>query len=179
MLVGLGNQVHCYLATRPEVQSHRVQSFVVSKGGSKISLRKAHLHLLYTHIAYSMHRILKVWRHISEKITLHVIVRGDSVVTGEGRVVGVPKFHSWGKCTMPLTNVNSDWMSQRFLWTEYFNYIMWVFKLHLGGLLITQCAWPIRQKNLTQNTSQFLCIAGESGKDGSHSMLVLFQVEWA
>ena len=22
-------------------------------------------------------------------------------VTGEGRVVGVPKFHSWGKCTMP------------------------------------------------------------------------------
>ena len=23
----------------------------------------------------------------------------------------LPKFHSWGKCTMPLTNVNSDWMS--------------------------------------------------------------------
>ena len=32
-------------------------------------------------------------------------------VTGEGRVVGVPKFHSWGKCTMPLTNINSDWKS--------------------------------------------------------------------
>ena len=32
-------------------------------------------------------------------------------VAGEGRVVGVPKFHSWGKCTMPLTNINSDWMS--------------------------------------------------------------------
>ena len=73
------------------------------------------------------------------------------VVAGEGKVVGVPKFHSWGKCTineiptvpiyylakpqprewawqnqrgkktllsltlvrlcMPLTNINSDWMS--------------------------------------------------------------------
>ena len=39
-------------------------------------------------------------------------MRGDSGVAGEGRVVGVPKFHSWGKCTMPLTNSNSDWMSK-------------------------------------------------------------------
>ena len=38
-------------------------------------------------------------------------MRGDSGVAGEGRVVGVPKFHSWGKCTTPLTNINSDWMS--------------------------------------------------------------------
>ena len=38
-------------------------------------------------------------------------MRGESGVAGEGRVVGVPKFHSWGKCTMPLTNINSDWMS--------------------------------------------------------------------
>ena len=30
---------------------------------------------------------------------------------GEGRVVGAPKFHSWGECTMTLTNINSDWMS--------------------------------------------------------------------
>ena len=37
-------------------------------------------------------------------------MRGDSGVAGEGRVVGVPKFHSWGKCTMPLTIINSDWM---------------------------------------------------------------------
>ena len=37
-------------------------------------------------------------------------MRGDSGVAGGGRVVGVPKFHSWGKCTMPLTNINSDWM---------------------------------------------------------------------
>ena len=38
-------------------------------------------------------------------------MRGDSGVAGEGRVVGIPKFHSWGKCTMPLMNINSDWMS--------------------------------------------------------------------
>ena len=38
-------------------------------------------------------------------------MRGDSGVAGERRVVGVPKFHSWGKCTMPSTNINSDWMS--------------------------------------------------------------------
>ena len=31
-------------------------------------------------------------------------MRGESGVTGEERVVGVPKFHSWDKCTMPLTN---------------------------------------------------------------------------
>ena len=34
-------------------------------------------------------------------------MRGDSGVAGEGRVVGIPKFHSWVKCTMPLTNINS------------------------------------------------------------------------
>ena len=38
-------------------------------------------------------------------------MRGDSGVAGEGRVVGIPKLHSWGKYTMPLTNINSDWMS--------------------------------------------------------------------
>ena len=37
-------------------------------------------------------------------------MRGEDGVAGEGRVVGVPKLQSWGKCTMPLTNVNSDWM---------------------------------------------------------------------
>ena len=49
--------------------------------------------------------------HVSGKIASGVAVRGDGGVTGEGRIVGVPKFHSWGKCTMPLTNINSDWMS--------------------------------------------------------------------
>ena len=38
-------------------------------------------------------------------------MRGDCGVAGEGRLVGVPKFHPWGRSTMPLTNINSDWMS--------------------------------------------------------------------
>ena len=29
-------------------------------------------------------------------------MRSDGAVASEGRVVGVPKFHSWGKCTIPL-----------------------------------------------------------------------------
>ena len=39
-------------------------------------------------------------------------MRGDGGVAGEGRIVGVPKFHSWGNCTMPLTNIQSDLMSK-------------------------------------------------------------------
>ena len=38
-------------------------------------------------------------------------MRGDNCVAGEGRIVGVPKFHSWGKCTMLLTNTQSYLMS--------------------------------------------------------------------
>ena len=38
-------------------------------------------------------------------------MRSDSGVAGEGRVVGIPKFYSWGKYTMLLTNINSNWMS--------------------------------------------------------------------
>ena len=54
-------------------------------------------------------------------------MRGDSGVAGEGRVVGIPKFHSWGKCTMPLD-------VQRFLWPVYYIDIILrgSFKLHLG-----------------------------------------------
>ena len=38
-------------------------------------------------------------------------MRGEGGVAGEERVVGVPKFHSWDKCTMALTNINSNLMS--------------------------------------------------------------------
>ena len=41
-------------------------------------------------------------------------MRDEGGVASEGKVVGVPKFHSWGKCTMSLTNINSDWMSSAF-----------------------------------------------------------------
>ena len=43
-------------------------------------------------------------------------MRGDDGAAGEERVVGVPKFHSWGKRTMPLMNINSD----SFLWPAYY-----------------------------------------------------------
>ena len=64
-------------------------------------------------------------------------MRGDSGVAGEGRVVGLPKFHSRGKCTMPLTNINSNWMSNASsgLCIIYLYYIFMLrrsFKLHLG-----------------------------------------------
>ena len=60
-------------------------------------------------------------------------MRGDSGVAGEGRVVGVPRFHSWGKCTVILTNINSDWMckaSSGLCIILY--YLRGSFKLHLG-----------------------------------------------
>ena len=62
-------------------------------------------------------------------------MRVDSGVAGEGRVVGIPKFYSWGKCTMPLMNINSDWMSNGFSGLciiLLFIYIRRSFKLHLG-----------------------------------------------
>jgi len=45
-------------------------------------------------------------------------VRDEGGVADEGRVVGVPKFHPWGKCTMPLCvsrrtispNMTNVWM---------------------------------------------------------------------
>ena len=45
------------------------------------------------------------------KIASVVAVRGEGGVAGEGRVVAVPQIHSLGKCTISLTNINSDLMS--------------------------------------------------------------------
>ena len=56
-------------------------------------------------------------------------MRGNSNVAGEGRVTGIPKFHSWGKYAMPLTNINSDWIP---LACVLFIYIRGSFKLHPG-----------------------------------------------
>jgi len=39
------------------------------------------------------------------KIASEVALRGDGGVAGERRVVGGPKFYSWVKCPMPLTNM--------------------------------------------------------------------------
>ena len=35
-------------------------------------------------------------------------MRGESGIAGEGRVVGVPKFHSWDKCTMGLISTQIE-----------------------------------------------------------------------
>ena len=45
-------------------------------------------------------------------------MRGEGGVAGEERVVGVPKFHSWGKCTM-LNEYQLRLDYQRFLWPVY------------------------------------------------------------
>ena len=62
-------------------------------------------------------------------------MKGEGGVAGEGSVVGVPKFHSWDKCTMPLTNINSDWMSNAssgLCIILYYTILRGSFILHLG-----------------------------------------------
>ena len=63
-------------------------------------------------------------------------MRDEGGVAGEGSVVGLPKFHSWDKCTMPLTNINSDWMSNASsgLCINLY-YLHGLFISHLGVLL--------------------------------------------
>ena len=61
-------------------------------------------------------------------------MRGDSSVAGEGRVVGVPKFPSWGMCTMPLTNISSGFNASSGLCIIMLYYLRGSFKLHLGVL---------------------------------------------
>ena len=47
-------------------------------------------------------------------------VRGEGGIASEEKLVGTPKFHSWGNYTMPLTNIQSDWMSNASsAWTAY------------------------------------------------------------
>ena len=81
-------------------------------------------------------------------------MRGDSGVAGEGRAVGLAKFHSWGKCTMPLTNISSDWMSNAssglgivYLFIYLFIYLRGSFKLHVVVSLLGLASSPARAKN--------------------------------
>ena len=60
---------------------------------------------------------------------------GCGGVAGEGRVVDVPKFHSWGKCTMPLrisTQIGCPMLP--LAWVLYC--LRGSFKLHLGGVIM-------------------------------------------
>jgi len=105
------------------------------------------------HVAMILYvRILNVWRHVRGKITSWVAVRGEGGVAGEGTVVGVPKYHSWGKCTMPLTNVNSDWMSNASssLWITLLYLLIYIMRVlylaselcfFLRHLIVLQLHW--------------------------------------
>ena len=61
-------------------------------------------------------------------------MRVDSGVAGEGRVVGIPKFHSWGKCIKPLTNINSDWMSNASCGLCVILYYIFILFIYAGPL---------------------------------------------
>ena len=41
---------------------------------------------------------------LEKKIALGVTVKSDGGVAGEGKVVDLPQFHSWDKCTLLLIN---------------------------------------------------------------------------
>ena len=68
--------------------------------------------------------------HVMSHKASGVAVRGDSGIAGEGRVAGIPKFHSWGNYTMPLMNINLDWMSNAS--SGLCIILCGSFKLHLG-----------------------------------------------
>ena len=54
--------------------------------------------MLNTHTNYLIHRHIEhmILRKRKNRVAVR---RGDGGVAGEGRVVVVAKFHSWGKCT--------------------------------------------------------------------------------
>ena len=65
-----------------------------------------------------------------------VAMRGDGGVASEGRVVGVPKFHSRGKCTVTLqisTQIGCPTLPLACVLYCYIIYLRGSFKLHLGG----------------------------------------------
>ena len=55
------------------------------------------------------------------KIPSGAAKRCEGGVAGEGKLVVVPKFHSWGKCTYCAINEYSVRLDvQRFLWPVYY-----------------------------------------------------------
>ena len=59
-------------------------------------------------------------------------MRSQSGVAGEEKLVGAPKFHSWGNHTMPLTNTQSDWMSNTS--SELYNNLPGVYLINVLGI---------------------------------------------
>ena len=59
--------------------------------------------------------VAMILRRYIERVTSHKRkncfgsrCEGDGGVAGEGRVASIPKFDSWVKYTMSLTNISSD-----------------------------------------------------------------------
>ena len=67
-------------------------------------------------------------------------MRGDSGVAGEGRVVGVPKFHSWGLVHHAINEYQLSLDVQRFLWPVYY--------IILPGSFISGCNWRCNKSKL-------------------------------
>ena len=140
----VGFKVHCYLATRPEVESLEVTALYIG--------------------------ILNVWYHVKNRFRSGY--EGDGGVAGEGRVVGVPKFHSWGNCTINKYQLRLD--VQRFLWHVYYInclYYMGPLSCILGCNMwysyrqesskIQPCSWELSlsscSSRLWKRTTQALC----------------------
>ena len=79
----------------------------------------------------------------------------QSGVAGEGRVVGIPKFYSWSECTMPLMNINSDWMSN----ASSGLFIILVI-LYYAGPLTCILGYNFEQSNRTPRSSRRVSAAG-------------------
>ena len=90
-------------------------------------------------------------------------MRGDSGEAGEGRVAGIPKFHFWDKYTMPLTNINSDWMSNAS--SGLCNIILYY--LYYTGLLSCILGCNEQSNHTPSLIPRFLC-GGGGREPGTH-----------
>ena len=84
------------------------------------------------------------------KIPSGAAVWGEGGVAGEGILVGVPKFHSCGKCTMPLTNIQSGWMSNA---SSHLCIIFRSFISHLAGVGV-RSEMPLAKDLLNPNLEE-------------------------
>jgi len=58
-------------------------------------------------------------------------------------LVGEPKFHSWGRCTIALTTMHSDLRSNSFsgLCINYLYYITWILYFTFWGVISRLSSW--------------------------------------
>ena len=88
-----------------------------------------------------IHKQMKVWCHVSRKISSRVVVIGEGSAAGKERLVSEPTFHPLSKCNMKPTNIHSDWMFNAFsgLCINYITQIIYfTFVRHFSILC---CCW--------------------------------------